>query len=602
MDTTRPLFSGPPITSQDGTTITLTYNETLSGSVPANTAFIVNVAGSSRGVDRVAFSGSTIILTLATPVVIGQTVTVAYNDPTVNDDPNAVQDSAGNDAVNLAATTVTNNAVDLPPRYVSSTTNNMGNIVLNFNEALSTNAPLPGAFNVLLNGSQYVVKNVAVSGSTITLTFSAPMSYGDTARVQYLDSDDTYTIQDVAGNDTGNFGPVDVTNTLSSTDTIPPVFQSAATSANGSQIVLTYHETLSATTAAPSAFSVVVDGSAAEISTVGISGKTVVLNLATAVQSGQTVKLGYNDPSGSNDPNAVQDTAGNDAVTLAAGTNVTNNTLDTKGPELIDVLHNDGYDVIELRFNESLNTSTAYSAASKINLNQIDFSGTPNQTLSGLGFNISSVVGNSLFITSTAWQASMPITHTKDYSITYNDGSLANDSSSVIEDVSGNDAASFNILFGIAYKIGLYGVNTETLTGTNVTDFIMGSNGNETIIGGQGNDTMWGHENLRLFNSYTNNNVFKWNSGDAGLSGAIDTIKDFSRWNGLVGDRLSIYGLLSGFTPATSTLSDWVKTVATGQTVNGVANSTVMTIDVDGPGSGTVIPGASQWFTIQANG
>ena len=76
--------------------------------------------------------------------------------------------------------------------------------------------------------------------------------------------------------------------------------------------------------------------------------------------------------------------------------------------------------------------------------------------------------------------------------------------------------------------------------------------------------------------------------GDAGASGAVDSIKDFVRWNGTSGDKLSIYPLLTGFTNGTSTLSDWVKTGAINQTVNGVANSTVMTIDVDGSASGTV--------------
>ena len=54
-------------------------------------------------------------------------------------------------------------------------------------------------------------------------------------------------------------------------------------------------------------------------------------------------------------------------------------------------------------------------------------------------------------------------------------------------------------------------------------------------------------------------------------------------------DKLNITSLLiGGYTPGTSTLSQWV-TVATGQTApNGTANSTKITIDVDGIGNGTI--------------
>ena len=100
--------------------------------------------------------------------------------------------------------------------------------------------------------------------------------------------------------------------------------------------------------------------------------------------------------------------------------------------------------------------------------------------------------------------------------------------------------------------------------------------------------TQVAYQNFDISDATSDNDVFKWNLGDAGASGATDTIKDFTKWNGMTGDKLSIYGLLSGFTPASSRLEDWVKTVATGQTVNGVFNSTVMTIDVDGPGSSAV--------------
>ena len=80
----------------------MTYNETLDGaSVPATSAFAVTVNGAARGVSTVGIAGTTVTLTLASPVVVGNTVTVAYTKSATS----PLQDAAGNDAVTLAATT-----------------------------------------------------------------------------------------------------------------------------------------------------------------------------------------------------------------------------------------------------------------------------------------------------------------------------------------------------------------------------------------------------------------------------------------------------------------------------------------------------------------
>ena len=107
-------------------------------------------------------------------------------------------------------------------------------------------------------------------------------------------------------------------------DTTAPTFSSAATTTDGSKIILTYNETLSSTTASASDFTIEVDGSAATISGVATSGSTVELTLSSAVQNGQTVTVAYTDLTANNDSNAIQDEAGNDAATLPT-TQVSNN-------------------------------------------------------------------------------------------------------------------------------------------------------------------------------------------------------------------------------------------------------------------------------------
>ena len=100
--------AGPGLTSAavDLETLVLTYDELLdTGSEPASSAFSVTVEGASRPVTRVSVTADTVVLTLASPVLPDQTVTVSYTPPTAS----PIQDAAGNDAAAL-----TNEAVDVP--------------------------------------------------------------------------------------------------------------------------------------------------------------------------------------------------------------------------------------------------------------------------------------------------------------------------------------------------------------------------------------------------------------------------------------------------------------------------------------------------------
>ena len=91
----------------NGATVTLTYNEALDpASTPVTTAFAVKVNDVARGISGVAISGSVVTLTLASPVVTGNTVTVGYTKPVSGA---VLQDVAGNDAMTIVPQTVTNN-------------------------------------------------------------------------------------------------------------------------------------------------------------------------------------------------------------------------------------------------------------------------------------------------------------------------------------------------------------------------------------------------------------------------------------------------------------------------------------------------------------
>ena len=67
------------------------------------------VNSSARSVSAVAISGTKVLLTLASPVVYGDAVTVAYTKPSTN----PLQTAAGGQAASLTAQNVTNNVVAL---------------------------------------------------------------------------------------------------------------------------------------------------------------------------------------------------------------------------------------------------------------------------------------------------------------------------------------------------------------------------------------------------------------------------------------------------------------------------------------------------------
>ncbi|OZI41471.1 hypothetical protein CEK29_16230 [Bordetella genomosp. 5] len=133
------------------------------------------------------------------------------------------------------------------------------------------------------------------------------------------------------------------------------------------------------------------------------------------------------------------------------------------------------------------------------------------------------------------------------------------------------------------------GNGDDYIHGGNGNDYIMAGKGNDTILGGRGNDIMYGGAGVGR--AAGESNRFVWEQGDAG-NGAIDVIRDFSAWNGTSGDKLDISKLLENFHAATDDISHWIRTaVATtpsGQGWDAGRQGLLITIDIDGFGTGTV--------------
>lgn len=290
--------------AMDGSAIVLTFSELLdTGKVPYPGNFFVTVNDTYRTVSSVSVSSNTVRLTLQSGVLVGQTVKVSYTpDSTAS---RRIQTVAAKEAAAFSGRTVTNNADTTQPKPVSGLIS--GSLVtLTFNKTLAT--PASGAQNQFLVrlGTQFVVPTaISTNGSNLLLTL--PASAVSTSAVSVTYTPGVSAIRDTIGNLANAFTEFYITNV---NDTTLPSFVSA--SANGNKVTLLYSEGLRASPAPALAnFSVLVDGTAATIQYVTVTGNTVELTLNSLIAANQTVIVSYIQ-SGI----ALTDLAGNAALPL----------------------------------------------------------------------------------------------------------------------------------------------------------------------------------------------------------------------------------------------------------------------------------------------
>jgi len=471
-DVTAPVLQSGAVNTA-GTSLTLTYNEALNATTAPASAFSVLVGGSSRTVSEAIVSGSTVVLTLASAVGQGQAVTVAYAAPspsalTTN---NAIQDSVGNDAVSFTSTaiTVTNSSTvdQTAPVLQSGAVNTAGTtLTLTYNETLGSTTAAASTFTVTVGGSARTVSSVAVSGSTVVLTLASAVQQGEAVTVAYAAPTSSAlttnnAIQDSVGNDAISFSSsaLVVTNS-STTDTVAPVLVSSAVSTSGN-ILITYNENLSSTTAATSRFQVTIAGQLASVSSVTASGRVVTVVTSPVVGAGQSVVFTYSAPSPSNSAasnNAVQDTAGNDALSITVGQVISGSdnlsTLDLTGPVFVSSAVNAAGAAV-LTFNETLGATGPSASAFTV-------------TVDGVTLSVTSVtiVGSTVVIVT-----SPRIEAGKAVSIVYNaPSSNAATSNAAIQDAAGNDAAGATFTVSSSTNASTYDATPPTRSGSEVND------------------------------------------------------------------------------------------------------------------------------------
>ncbi|WP_321162187.1 SwmB domain-containing protein [Verminephrobacter aporrectodeae] len=428
----RPQVTGNQLVLSFGDTSHLNADPTRK---PANGAFTVLVDGVANAVTHVTIDAQTktVTLTLTTAVSNGQSVTVAYTDPTSGDDANAIQDATGNDAASFAATAVVNNTRDTTPPLLHSATVTGDQLVLTYTESNSLDpAALAGnaGFTVSSStGTAITVRSATVSATdkTVTLTLSRAVANGETVNVSYTKPATGAVVQDAAGNDAADFGNRAVSN--NTPDTTPPAIHSATVT--GDQLVLTYTETNSldpAALAGNAGFTVSSStGTAITVrsATVSATDKTVTLTLSRAVANGETVNVSYTKPATGA---VVQDAAGNDAADFGSRA-VTNNMptpADTTPPLLGDVTVNGNQ--LELR----------YTDANQLDASHIALASAFALSSSGAAaIRVSSVAVTGKTVTLTLSRA---VASNETLTLSYTKPATGDNA---IQDAIGNDAASF---------------------------------------------------------------------------------------------------------------------------------------------------------------
>ena len=345
----------------DGSTLTLTYNETLDTGVtlPAS-AFVVNVNEASRSIMGVGVGGSSVLLLLSSAVETGDTVTVDYTAP---DGQDFIRDSQGRKAESFSGQAVTNNSAPAEtersdpaqtpgsPTSLKVSGHGSGQFLASWAAPDSGSDPTGYTLQWKESGDDWDdandVSEANVNGTSHVIT-------GLTGGVQYAVRVIAYK-GDAESNPSGEI-------TATPQETVPP--SPSSVSVNGATLTITFDEPLdTGETPGKSAFAVTVAGSSRGVDTVSVSGSLVTLTLVTAVLAGEAVTVDHTAPTDAS-ADRLRDLAGNAAASFS-GREATNATQAadqlTASVSVLPESHDGGtVFTFELRFSETPRKGFSY--------------------------------------------------------------------------------------------------------------------------------------------------------------------------------------------------------------------------------------------------
>lgn len=216
-------------------------------------------------------------------------------------------------------------------------------------------------------------------------------------------------------------------------DNMPPSYTSSAVNAEGTKVILTYSEVLSAAATIPAGlFTVKVGGVTKTISSVTVNGLDVELNMAERIAPGAVVLLSYGDPTTSvDDSNVIEDASFNDSSSIPEAQITNGSTTEAVVPTLVSSAVDTTGEFLTLTYSEALGTTTAATTAFSV-------------TYGGSSRNPTarSVSGSTVVLTLSP-RAQRTDTVTVAYTAPAADLGTTN---TAVQDTAGNDAASFSAI------------------------------------------------------------------------------------------------------------------------------------------------------------
>ena len=209
---------------------------------------------------------------------------------------------------------------------------------INITATISEDVAVGASITVTLDTGDTVVLTRA-TGTTLTGTYT--VSAGDNSADLTVSS---YVLTsaptDASGNAMTSTALPTGTNNIAGAqaivvDTTPPTLRSATANTAGTQVTLTFNEPLNATTAVASDFAVSVGATSKTVSSISVSGSTVILTLGTPAASGEVISVAYTapTPNSATSNSAIQDIAGNDAISFTTTATVPSAPAPAPAPE-----------------------------------------------------------------------------------------------------------------------------------------------------------------------------------------------------------------------------------------------------------------------------
>jgi uncharacterized repeat protein (TIGR02059 family) len=359
---TIPVYVSSEIGNTTPGILEISYDLNMANIVPAISAFTVVVNSVNRAVTTVAISGSKIQLTLASPVVYGNIVSVSYTTPTINQ----LQSVSGGLATSFNAKPVTNSCISPAPVYISSVVENATPTLvgITFSLSLDNKATPASSFDVQVNSVSRTVNSVAIVGGKVQLTLASAVLFGDIVTVAYT-IPASNPLQTVSGGQAESFSAKSVTNNCISSN--PTYFNSVIENATPSRLEITFTLDLANIVPATSSFNVQVNTISRTVNLIEIAGSKVRLSLSSPVAYGDIVTVAYTSPASFQ----LQTISGILAPSFSTKT-VTNNCLPTLPVYISSAVENTTPSILEMTYNVNLANIVPSPTAFNVQVNSVN--------------------------------------------------------------------------------------------------------------------------------------------------------------------------------------------------------------------------------------